>query len=285
MNTIVTNDTNWMVPGGWNELTGKQVTRLCGLLQRGGRHLHLRVLFLLMGVGGFWRRKLRRVPNEHLVYLSMDSEVTGWVYEPANITAYPIRKIKCGWRTYYGPHENILNIPIAEWVETAIYFTGYIEKLKVKSEELKVISEKLEVRGEKLENEVLLDKLIAVLYRPSRLFYTLERFGAKFNIDRRNANNEYRFNQRVKRVAKLHNAVKMAIFLQYEGEYKAWPENFPEAFDGKGSGEGDLNSWISLLMAMSGDIFGDYEKTQRVDSYTFFTKVNSNIRQAKEVKS
>lgn len=269
MNTVVTNDTTWVIPGGWNELTGKQVTRLCGLLQRGGRHLKLRVLFLLMGVGGVWRRKLRRVPNEHLVYLSLDSEVTGWVYEPANITAYPIRKIRCGWRTYYGPHDSILNISIAEWVETAIYFTGYVEKLKTNSEDA----------------EVLLDKMIAVLYRPSRWFYGLERFGANFNIDRRNTNNEYRMNQRVKRVAKLPNAVKMAIFLQYEGEYNAWPKDFPDAFGERRGGdgsEGDMNNWVSLLMAMSGDIFGDYEKTQRIDAYTFFTKVNSNIRQAKE---
>jgi hypothetical protein len=122
-----------------------------------------------------------------------------------------------------------------------------------------------------------------VLYREQRLFYRFEKFKADFSFDRRASNNPLRFSRRVKRFEKLPQELKVAIFLQYEGALSSFAKSFPKSFKKK-KGKSDLNGWIKLLMSMSNDIFGNYQQTQKMDAYTFFTKVEHNIDVADRAK-
>lgn len=279
MNTIQAANTTFTAAASYNELLPKQLLALCKLLQSGNKFIKFKILQLIFTSPtkshkshfSRWRQHRRllksfsQIPPEQVTYLIHDSDVTGWVFNTANLTNYTISKFRLGLTTYYGPHDDILNISVAEWVEAVMYFTAYTQSLKTEQ-----------------SDNALLDKIIAIIYRPSRPFYHLQKLSKDFNIDRRQGNNLYRFTKRTAKFANLPSHLKLAIFLQFEGAYSAFSQQFPDAFGSKiGDGEADMNSWVSLLMAMSNDIFGDYTKTQQIDAFTFFTKVNSNIAQSK----
>lgn len=282
MNVLRINGYNWTSPAGYNELDVKQLLQVCRLLLIGemaGRSgalynhddIRSRLLCVLLGVRkGLLRHSKKvksflRIPTEAKIYLMYDEDVTGWVYKPANLTAYTIREFTHKGKTYYGPHDGILNISVAEFIESVMYFGAYQDSMK---------------NNPKTD---LLDKMIAVLYRPGRLFYQFEKFGKDFSLDRRKVKNEYRFEKWAKAFAKMPEELKLAIFLQYEGALSSFAKNFPKSF-GKKKGKGDLNGWIKLLMSMSNDIFGNFEQTQKTDAYTFFTKVEQNIEVADRAK-
>lgn len=281
MNRVELNGQVFNTPASYNELTRHQLLRLCRLLIIGTKKvpgklitdedLMARVLLLLMGIKrgilkhGAKTRAFLKAPSKAHAYLMHDEAVTGWVFDRANLTAYTIADFKHKGVKYYGPHNYLLNIPIEEMVEAMMYFSAYVQ------------SQKKEPKAD------LLDKMIAVLYRPGRLFYAFEKLTPGFILDRRVKNNPYRFEQRVERFAQLPEELKMAIFLQFEGALSDFAKSFPKSFGKKGDGA-DPAGFIKLLMSMSNDIFGNYEQTLKVDSYTFFTKVEQNITQAAKLE-
>lgn len=273
MNHISINHQKFITPASYNELSSYQLLAVCKQLLSRNKLTPYALLLTLFGVKRgfvFQSKKLRylkSLPSSYLTYLANDQEVTGWIYQPAKLSNYTIPRFRLGITKYYGPHGDMLNISVAEFVEVSMYYGAYVISTKTVNPDTSLI-----------------DKMLAVLYRPGRMFYHFEKSGKNFQLDRRQKNNEYRFTNRVIKFQKLSPSLKMALFLQYEGALEALSANFPNAFSGSGSDGGDTSAWIKLLMSMSGDIFGDYEKTQSVDVFTFFTKVDANIEQSREME-
>lgn len=274
MNTIRIHNTELNTPSSYNELSAAQLLDVCKQLLTRSKLTPFALLFSIFGAkrGILFPNKrtkfLKSLPPEALTYFANDQEVTGWIYQPPKLTNYIIPSFRIGLTKYHGPHTDMLNINVAEFVEVSMYYGAYLNSLNT---------------GPDIS---LIDKMLAVLYRPGRLFYAFEKNGPNFTLDRRVKNNEYRFAKRASLFKTLNPALKMALFLQYEGALEAFAQHFPNAFSASGatSGGNDTAGWVKLLMSMSGDIFGDYEKTQSVDVFTFFTKVDSNIEQAKEME-
>lgn len=270
MNQVQIGYYTWHTPSNYNELTAKQLLAICKLLllkqlatplvdEHQIRQRVVAVLFNIKNPWLFLKRKTRdflNLPSAGHVTLMYDQAVTNWVFDKANLTQYPIAKIRLKGRNYYGPKDGMLDVTVGEFIEAIMYFSAYAEK----------------------PNDDLLNKLIAVLYRPGKWFYNVRKLSNSFNADRRVANNSYHFAKRVERVNQLPAQTKMAIFLQFEGAFSDFSKQFKRCFSKKGKG-GNAANWISLLMSMSNDIFGDYNATQKVDSFTFFTKVERNIKQ------
>lgn len=272
MNRISIDGYEMELANSWDELSKEQVLRLCRVLMRGGKTMEKHVLMVLMDVkrgifkDGLRLKFLKGYPEWFIDYLSVNEEVTGWVHDSAALSNYYFDKLRVNGRTWYGPPGDMLTISVAEFVECHSYYTAYVEKCKAEKDATD-----------------LLDRMIATLYRPGRFFYGFEKMFSGFKIDRRAMSNEYRMEKRVRAIAKLRPELKMALLVQYAGTMEVFSKNFEYAF-AAGGDSADGGNWIKLLMAMSGDIFGNYEETKLVDVYTFFMKVDDNIKQSKEMK-
>lgn len=268
MTEVKINGEKFMMPGSYNELAAWQVIAVCKVLLEGLEDLNFKVFSILAGVkpGLFFKSKLQKyfekLPAGTVEYLAYDEAVTGWVFQPAKLHDYKIGRFSHKGTTYYGPPGDMVNISTAEMIEAMMYYSAYTDSVK---------------SGE--PKELLIDHLIAVLYRPSVLFHRYRKLSADFTLDRRKISNEYRFNKRVKRFAGLDPGLKLALLMQFEGALEKFSKNFPHAFSGRGSSSADANAWVKLLMNMSNDIFGTYEQTQKIDAFTFFSKVDANIEQ------
>lgn len=272
MNQVKIDGYEMELAGCWDDLSKEQVLRLCKVLITGGADVRKYALMVLMNVTRGWIRDsnkvkfLRKLPNAVITYLSLEDELTGWIFQSAAVSHYHIQELNIGGKTWYGPPGDMLTISVAEFVECHSYYTAYIEK---------------GTAGQECED--LLNRMIATLYRPGRLFYSLGKFSPGFKIDRRARSNEYRMEKRVLEIAKLSPELKMALFIQYSGAVEVFSKNFEHAFGSQGDG-GDGGTWLKLLMEMSGDIFGNFEETQKVDVFTFFMKVDANIAKNKKLK-
>lgn len=272
MNSIKIDTLELQAPGSYNELSRAQLLKLCKQLNLNAKDLRYKIVMLLLNASrGFFKtpkvvKVLKALPLGYLDYLAFDDEITGWIFKPAKLSQYKIKDFRFCLSRYYGPANDILDITVAEFIEVSMYYGAYMASIK----------------NETVKHD-LLDKMIAVLYRPGKWFYNFRKLLPNFILDRRQANNLYRFNKRSAAFTKLKPELKLAIFLQFEGAMEAFAADFPHAFNGQGEGN-DNNGWINLLMAMSNDIFGDYGKTQGIDIYTFFTKVDKNIKDAEELK-
>jgi len=271
MNTLRIDKRFYAIPENYNELSKSKLLKICKLLQTGGETMHVKVALVLLNFSRTIFRsprsfaRLRAIPTEYLTYIAYNP-ILNWVYAPAALSNYKINCFKFRLKKYYGPYDDMLNISISEFIECSMYYEAYIESL---------IAQK--------PDDKLLDCLLAVLFRRARPLFNLEKFRSDFEIDCRQKNNLFRFNKRVKLFTKLKPELKMALFLQFDGAYNSYGSAFPNAFGSK-SDTKDTQSWIRLLMTISGGIFGDYEKTQIIDSYTFFTKVDFNIKESKEAE-
>lgn len=270
MNVVAVGKYEWQTASNYNELSAKQLLSVCKLLlikqhaipivtEEMIRQRIISVLFNIKNPILFLSPKNKvflDMPGSGKAIIMYDAAVTNWVFEKAVLTEYKIQSFNYKGVRYYGPHDGILDITVGEFIEAIMYFSAYAEKPK----------------------DDLLNKLIAVLYRPGKAFYTFRKFSQSFVPDRRVANNSFHFISRASKFNHLPAELKMAIFLQFEGAFTAFSKNFKKCFSKKGKGQNSAN-WISLLMSMSNDIFGDYAATQKVDCFTFFTKVEQNIIQ------
>ena len=281
MNQLRINGFDWQSPANYNELTPQQLLAVCKLLVL--RHMaeaskpvalisdqmiRQRLVAILFGIKHpvlFLSKKKKafiEMGGAAHATLMYEPAITNWVFEKANLTNHTIQSFKHNGKTYYGPAGGMLDISVGEFIEAIMYFSAYTEK----------------------PSEPLLNKLIAVLYRPGKLFYNVRKLSSSFNPDRRVSNNAYHFEKRAVVFNNLPANLKLALFLQFEGAFAQFSKSFKKCFSKKGKGSSNGN-WISLLMSMSNDIFGDYEATQKVDCFTFFTKVEQNIIQMEKQKN
>lgn len=282
MNSLVIWGREYKTPQHYNELTREQLLQVCRLLIIWETNLamqvpiitkqdiELRLLQVLLGVKrgflfhGKKAKTFYRLSPAAVRALINDPAVMSWIFEPAQLSRNTLSKFSYRGVRYYGPQDSMVNIEVGELIEALLYFGAYTE-----------------TQRNKQPNDELLNKLIAVLYRPQRLFYALERLHPNHQQDRRRKGNTIDFNRRAKRFNGLDQHIKLAIFLQFEGSFAAFSKRFPKCFSKK-SGKSENGQWIKLLMAMSGDIFGNYEQTQKTNAYTFFMKVEQNIQMNEE---
>jgi hypothetical protein len=273
MNSLKIDNLEVSTAASYNELSRYQLLELCKQLTVDAKDLRFKLVMILLKAKRGWFKTpkvvkvLKTLPTGYMQYLAFDDAVTGWIFKPAQLSAYKLKDFKYWFTKYYGPANDILDINVAEFIEVSMYYGAYMASIKADA-----------VKPE------LLDKMIAVLYRPGKWFYAIRKLLPNFELDKRQRNNTYRFEKRCAAFRNLKPEIKLAIFLQFEGAMEKFALDFPNAFGSQGEGN-DTNGWIGLLMEMSNDIFGDYEKTQSVDIFTFFTKVDKNIKNAKDLKA
>jgi len=152
---------------------------------------------------------------------------------PPIMEKFPLQKIRCGWRNYYGPADRLSNITVIEWVMADSLYMSYASEPDTET----------------------LHRFLAVLYRPANPFTRIAR---RLNgRDVRIKLNEHFLEKRAARLAKLPLYVKQSIMFVFEANRHRVTQEFNEIFKqvDKKYGDDDFD-YAAFIYDMAGPELG-----------------------------
>lgn len=274
MKTITINNLEFELPTSYQDLNKKGFLRVCQLLATNTPMEQLQTLYFFLGLK-WWSFKQRkktkviRLLDANWVHtLMVDKTFLGWIFDLPVFKQYFIKSFWHKGRFYVGPPKDILNLTALEIVYAYQYFKDY----------------------SKNPNEIYLNYLMAILYRPLNLFWWLKIGKYGYNGDKRIEQSTYLFDKRVVLFKSLPMHLKMGIFLQFSSAW-AMMENKPAfkyVFDKQQADENakeDPHVWEKIMMQMGkSGVFGPYNEVQKMDKDRFFMNMQANIEEYLAVK-
>ena len=274
MKQITINEFEFTIPTNYQELNKKQLLLVGELIANNTPENQLKVLYNLLGLKK-WSWKTRKhwkliltLDAVWLHTLLTNVDLLGWIWSNTQMKEYKIESFWYKGIKYHGPNGNILNTNASEFVFGYKFYKNYSQNPK----------------------EAILDRLIALLYRPYNPLSIFKQFTYGYSGDVRMPLNGYFFNKRTKRIAKMPKSVKTIIFLQFASAWDEFQNReankliFPKV-QMDNNGKEDPMAWekIMLRMAESG-VFGTYNEVERMDKDRFFMNMSRNIEEYLAVK-
>lgn len=264
-------------PGSWNDLGQRQLLTVLDAIQQvlpsldadekveakamdtAGR---IRICKALLRIS--WRTA-RKITSDQWVDIL---PLADFLFETCDLTAITIKKTRLGFRTYHGPPNRVDNLTFAEFIKADTFFRVYHET----------------------KNPEIMDKLIAVLYRPAKPFWRIRKQLQGWDGDPRVSFNDKTLARRASRFRKISPDIKGAILYQYWGFRQMRVESFENVFpktDTTGvAGEkvGNDYGWGGTLLELSGTKFGDVDGTGKNNWYTIMVHLSMLADQAREME-
>ena len=134
-----------------------------------------------------------------------------------------------------------------------------------------------------------LDKLVAILCRPGKWFWSIRRYGAAADDDRRQRFNPSNLYHRAKAFRSMPIAYKMYVLNYFIGCKQAILKEYPALFPQKKkqnefAGE-QGSSWQELLKDIAGTrLYGNYDETAYYNLHTILTNLEDDVKRAKKRK-
>lgn len=259
MHTVSINGQAKQVAATWDELSQQQLVSLMPILF--GQYAdpirqRLDALAVLLDISPALLLRFTPVQLVEIKWLA------GFLLgEQIDLTRQLMPWVRTRWfrRRLFGPAAGLRNISFLEFVFADSFFIAYCQSQDV----------------------AWLHKLLAVLYRPGRLW------GGAAAGDRRVPFNENLLARNVARVARLPQYVQLAIFTWYRGCRHAWEQRYPLVFtpDHEGQARGNTDGWSYVLREVSGGPFGNYDSTGRQHAAQLLAKMQDDLARAEELKS
>lgn len=114
-----------------------------------------------------------------------------------------------------------------------------------------------------------LDKLIATLYRPAKLFLFLKRKRHDYNGDPRQPFNDQLINTRTNAMCRVSETDKYLIALWFEGWLKRLPELFPKLYEKKTAAGGESGSWSDTILLIARNEHHEADQVARRNLFQF----------------
>jgi hypothetical protein len=251
------------VPEKWNELGTKQLLTCIRCLFTPGLTKHLRQRLLLQTLLQLPVAVFNALQPEQILALA---PVTNFLTETNSLTRQLIPSFRIPykpWRRLYGPHDYLRNVSFAEFIFADTYYTHFCQT----------------------GDELLLNKMVATLYRPKRWFNGLKNIFGFYFGDVRATFNEHLIAGRTKHVAKINDTRKLAIMAFYRGCREQMEAEYSYVFTAeKGERTNSSTGWEPVLRGMSGGKFGDIEKTMQIPIHTVLAEMNEQLQEAAKAK-
>lgn len=260
------------IPSDWTDFSTKELIRVHELVQMYERKSTegIRLILYCFGLRGKKQILSKRaqniieLPGAWLHTLLKDGAFLGWIFKPNGIESYPLKKFRHNHLLFIGPARSCLDIATIELVAAYTRFFYFAQTKKT----------------------VHLDYLAALLYRPARPFYLIERLHSSYNRDIRVKLNPYHLEKRAKSFETLPIGIKMVILRQFSSEFAKFQKKYKNVFSGNGVGKYDPDNWIKILIQLSGGAFGTLEQIKLHNAEEVFkkiemdmlTKINSKIK-------
>lgn len=255
------------VPQKWNELSPKQLLYIAKhweswqTLAKINESLIKARALLFLELSGLESKKQKRELCNLLSFVDEDTDInildfTNFVFEKLDLTKQILPKVKVGmFEFYYGPNDRINDISIDEFSYAFGIYNIY----------------------NKFKNDTYLNSLMAILYRPRNNkseFYKTGDFKVPFN---NKLVNEYE-----KKIKKLPEEYKQAVYLFFCGCLESLAIQFPNTFERGEAGVNKGGNFINSVVAMSGKKFGFYDEAKKQNAILFLTEMEEEIVEYKK---
>ena len=241
MNQVEIDGKTYFTPSDWNELTKKQVLFVSRLFQ--GQltmvDFKLRALFDFLSLK---KKVIKRIHPEDAYFLCESLE---FLFKEVSLTRNLLPLISIGCRKYFGPSDAMMNCTFGEFTMANSLLDSY----------------------SKTKEQKYLDEIVAVLYRPKKLFWSIRKAFTD-NQDPRKRFVNRSLKRRCQRIAKLDYEVKYSVFLFFSGVLNSLPGLFPYVYQQQGDAGSEDNGWASLIISLADG---------KTDDKSLETVMNSNL--------
>ncbi len=185
--------------------------------------------------------------------------ITNFLDKKVNIDQQHLPKIRIGLRTFYGPQAGLTTSTFAEFIAADTYFVQMATKT----------------------DPLLKYKLIASLYRRKRSGVKKEKRNGTWNGDYRQSFNDNSIEQMALFFQKRINPVyAQAIVYFYWGFREKHVLRFENVFEPPKNTKlrvANNYGWVGTLLQLSGDKFGDIEKTGDTNWFTVLLELSRQL--------
>jgi len=254
MNDVQIDHLRRSLPSTWNELTRKQliyVSRLfsCKLNLFDFRVKALREFLSIKG------KTFKRIDPEDAHFLC---ETLDFLTKEISLIRNVMPVIRAGLRRYYGPSDAMTNCTFGEFTLASSVLDEY----------------------HKTGSEDHLDQLIAILYRPKKMFWFIRKNLTDHQDTRVRIMNRS-LKKRACRMAKIDHCIKYSVLLFFTGILNSLTSLYPYVYRQKDETESQDNCWASLIISLADGKTDDQslETVMNSNLYNVFIGLNKKARE------
>ena len=241
MNIVEIDHIRRTLPSEWNELSRKQLLYVSKLFSEKLTLVEFRVkaLFVFLSLK---RKSFKRIAPEDAFTLC---ESLDFLNKEVTLTRNLLPVIKAGMRKFYGPADAMVYCTFGEFTLACAALDEF----------------------QKTGAEKYIDELVAILYRPRKLFWSiLKHF--KDNQDPRANFINRALKKRVRKFARVDHFVKYSIYLFFNGVLNSLPGLYPYVYQQEDESGDQDNGWASLIISLADG---------KTDDKSLETIMNSNL--------
>ena len=241
MNLVEIDHIRRSLPSQWNELSRKQLLFVSKLFSAQLTIVDFRVkaLFEFLSIK---RKNFKRIAPEDAFTLC---ESLDFLNKEVNLTRNLIPEIKAGLRKYHGPADAMVYCTFGEFTLACSALDEF----------------------QKTGEEKFLDQLVAILYRPKKIFWFIRKYFTD-NQDPRGKFMNRTLKKRAGKIVKVDHCVKYSIYLFFNGVLNSLPALYPYVYQEKNEAGDQENGWASLIISLADG---------KTDDKSLETIMNSNL--------
>ena len=241
MNLVQIDNVRRSLPSCWNDLTRSQLLYVSRLFRGKLTWSDFKVKALREFLS-IRRRTFRRIdPEDAFVLCETLDFLTGEVTLTRNV----IPVIRIGLRKYYGPSDAMTNCIFGEFTLACSVLDEY----------------------QKNGSEDHLNQLVAILYRPKKIFWSIRKYFTDHQDPRQKFRNRS-LKQRSAKIAKVDHCLKYSVFLFFTGVLNSLSGLYPYVYQQKDGADNQDNGWASLIISLADG---------KTDDKSLETIMNSNL--------
>jgi hypothetical protein len=267
MQQVTLNTSTVSIAEEWNELTKNQLLKIINLLFDKDLVMSMSnwrygVLFQLLKIKFYNLRFLwlfMNLPKSDIVIALFP--LMAWVEKKNTLTDFKIKSFTIKGVKYYPPEDGLINLTLDEFSSLEPLYTKY----------------------QKTKDVDYLDGLVGILYRKKRKKYNPHSLAYKGDI--REDFNEHLIPYLSEAAEELPLREKQLIYLTYEGGRNKIIANCPHLFtSSEDKKQAKDFGFGGLILELSGNKFGDFEKTKQTNIITSFNFLEMEAIKLKQQK-
>ncbi len=257
MNLVLIDNTRRSLPSTWNELTRKQLLYVSRLFQGKLSLIEFQTRALLEFLS-IKRKIFRRIDPEDAFLLC---ETLDFLTREVTLTRNVLPVIRTGLRKYYGPSDAMTNCTFGEFTMASSVLEEY----------------------HKSGSEDHFDQLVAILYRPKKVFWFIRKYFTDHQDPRIRFMNRS-LKKRTTRIAKVDLCMKYSVFLLFNGVLNSLTALYPYVYRQKDESDSQDSGWASLIISLADGKTDDQslETIMNSNLYNVFIGLNKKAREYHE---